>query len=257
MSTAEHDVPIPSCGCGWTEFKRRALVVGCVGLAPVSGGLGALASSFFRGVPGRVSLLARDRAGLYRPDDAASPDGRLVGTGDPPAARGGGATVLPLALLFLPIALGMSTLYPWARPSRAGTRRALEATAYLNEPFFLIRAAGLFRVWIALALLLNGWSSRQDHTSDHGPSRRLQRLSGPGTVILFLAGTVFGDRLGDVARAPLGFDDLRRHGDHGRRDGDVRGDDRRVARFWRRPGRCRRSRRRAGSTTWATCCWHS
>ena len=99
----------------------------------------------------------------------------------------GGATVPVLALLFLPIALGIPTLYAWARPTGAeGVSTAMRA-GYLNESLFLVRAAGYFGVWTALALLLCGWSSRQDHMSDHRPSQRLQRLSGPGTVILFAA----------------------------------------------------------------------
>ena len=80
----------------------------------------------------------------------------------------GASTVLPLALLFLPLALGVSTLYPWAHGESSGHEAALETTAYLNERFFLIRAAVYFVVWIALALLLSGWSNRQDLTSDPG-----------------------------------------------------------------------------------------
>jgi hypothetical protein len=99
----------------------------------------------------------------------------------------GGATVPVLALLFLPIAFGISNLYVWARPvGPEGVSKALRA-GYLNESQFLLRAAGYFGVWTALAFMLGGWSSRQDHMSDHRPSHRLQRLSGPGTVILFAA----------------------------------------------------------------------
>jgi hypothetical protein len=99
----------------------------------------------------------------------------------------GGATVPVLALLFLPIAFGISNLYVWARSGGPeGVSTALRA-GYLNESLFLLRAAGYFGVWTALAFLLGGWSSRQDHMSDHRASKRLQRLSGPGTVILFAA----------------------------------------------------------------------
>ena len=101
----------------------------------------------------------------------------------------GAATVPLLALLFLPIAFGMPTLYPWARADSAAHWTRLCKASYLNETLFLIRAAGYFGVWTSLAFLLFGWSSQQDHTSDHRPSGRLQALSGPGIVILFLAGT--------------------------------------------------------------------
>jgi hypothetical protein len=101
----------------------------------------------------------------------------------------GAATVLPLALLFLPLAFGVSTLYPWARAGSSGHEAAVESSPYLNESFFLIRAAVYFVFWITLALVLNGWSDRQDLTTNSTPSRRLQAISGPGTILLFLAGT--------------------------------------------------------------------
>jgi hypothetical protein len=101
----------------------------------------------------------------------------------------GAATVIPLALLFLPVAFGLQSLYPWARSDAIGHELALQKRAYLSEPLFLIRAAGYFAVWIVMALLLSDWSLRQDSATNFTLSRRLQRLSGPGTVILFLAGT--------------------------------------------------------------------
>jgi hypothetical protein len=101
----------------------------------------------------------------------------------------GAATVPLMALLFVPVALGMPVLYPWARPGAAEHVSAHLRTAYLNEPLFLARAAGYFSVWTALGLMLAGWSRLQDHTADHRPSRRLQQMSGPGTVILFAAST--------------------------------------------------------------------
>jgi hypothetical protein len=56
------------------------------------------------------------------------------------------------AVLFLPLALGLSRVYPWA-PAAAGDRRV-----WLNAPFFLVRAAIYFAVWIAVGLLLRRWS---------------------------------------------------------------------------------------------------
>ena len=41
----------------------------------------------------------------------------------------GAMNVLPLALLFVPIALGMQSLYPWARAASAGSRRPSPSTA--------------------------------------------------------------------------------------------------------------------------------
>jgi hypothetical protein len=101
----------------------------------------------------------------------------------------GAMNVLPLALLFVPIALGVPSLYPWARVASAGHEAVLEPNPYLNESFFLIRAGLYFVIWIAMAFTINGLSNRQDSAPDPEPSRWLQAISGPGIVLLFLAGT--------------------------------------------------------------------
>jgi hypothetical protein len=74
--------------------------------------------------------------------------------------------VLPLfVVLFLPIALGMRTLFPWVdlHQLTGHELHLLEhKRPYLNVPFFLVRAAIYFGFWILLAALLRGWSVRQD-----------------------------------------------------------------------------------------------
>jgi hypothetical protein len=99
------------------------------------------------------------------------------------------AMTLPLlALFFLPIALGVSELYPWARTSghipHLGDKRA-----YLNVPFFLIRACVYFALWSALAWIIGPGSRAQDRTEDQAISNRLKTISGPGLALLFLTGT--------------------------------------------------------------------
>ena len=56
------------------------------------------------------------------------------------------------AVLFIPILLGHSALFPWTAP---GDQTSFRATApYLNVPFFLVRAAVYFGVWSALGLVV-------------------------------------------------------------------------------------------------------
>jgi hypothetical protein len=101
----------------------------------------------------------------------------------------GAMNVLPLAVLFVPIAFGISSLYPWARGG-AGDHAAIgEHTLYLSESFYLIRAGIYFVIWIAMGLIVNGLSNRQDATTNAAPSRWLQGIAGPGIVLLFLAAT--------------------------------------------------------------------
>lgn len=102
----------------------------------------------------------------------------------------GAITLIPLALLFIPIGLGMHHLYEWADASVVAASVDLtRKQAYLNPEAFLIRAAGYFTLWITAALLLNRWSSRQDGTDDPAPTKWLEAFSGPALVLYFLSTT--------------------------------------------------------------------
>jgi hypothetical protein len=100
-----------------------------------------------------------------------------------------GFTLLPLAILFLPIILGMPHLYEWARPDAKLDPILLAKSPYLNVGFFLGRAGAYFAVWVLLALVTGGLSAAQDRSEDYRPSRLLGALSGPGLILLFLTGT--------------------------------------------------------------------
>ena len=99
---------------------------------------------------------------------------------------------LPLtALAFLPIAFGMHHLYEWTHADVVAHDELLrKKVAYLNEPFFLFRAALAFAVWILIAFTLNRWSRAQDTQADHKAiDRKLQLLSGGGLVAWALTTT--------------------------------------------------------------------
>jgi hypothetical protein len=97
---------------------------------------------------------------------------------------GAAARVLPvLTLLFIPIALGMSHLYPWTHADVvARDPILLHKRLYLNTPFFLVRAVIYFAVWNTTSFFLNYWSLEQDRTGDPRLARRMQKLSGGGLV---------------------------------------------------------------------------
>jgi hypothetical protein len=103
-----------------------------------------------------------------------------------------GAMALPLmALLFIPIALGVHQLYPWADLDQvaANPRLAFKAKYLLNINFFLVRALIYFGTWSALAWVLYRGSSHQDEVTDPAVTERLQTISGPGLAIYFLTVT--------------------------------------------------------------------
>jgi hypothetical protein len=95
---------------------------------------------------------------------------------------------LPLmVLLFLPLVLGLHQLYEWTHPEIVAQDPTLQHKAlYLNIPFFLLRAAAYFCVWLLLMRYLNRWSLEQDATLDSSPARRMELLSRGGLLLIGL-----------------------------------------------------------------------
>ena len=114
----------------------------------------------------------------------------------------GAVTIIPLAVLFLPIALGMNTLYVWTDKEYMSHHEALvHKEVYLNTISFLGRALLYFLLWSGFALLYRGMSLRQDQRSDHGPSNLLRGVAGPILALLFLSWT-FGSIDWMMSREP-------------------------------------------------------
>jgi len=94
-------------------------------------------------------------------------------------------TVPLVAILFVPIVLGMTYLYEWTDAHKVATDAALKhKEPYLNATAFVGRALFYFIVWGALAFILTGWSRAQDFTPTPPPAdRKFRTLSGPGILI--------------------------------------------------------------------------
>ena len=97
---------------------------------------------------------------------------------------GAASRALPvMTVLFLPIALGMTYLYPWTNADLVAHDEVLQhKRLYLNPPFFLVRAAIYFLVWNAISYFLNRWSLEQDQTANPRLARRMQMISGGGLL---------------------------------------------------------------------------
>ena len=100
---------------------------------------------------------------------------------------------LPLLMvLFIPVLLGMTSLYPWTHADHVQADAVLRHKApYLNIPFFVARAVVYFAGWWGISYLLNKWSQQQD-AGDVAVNTRIQRLSGAGLVFYALAVTFAG-----------------------------------------------------------------
>jgi hypothetical protein len=97
--------------------------------------------------------------------------------------------VVIMAVLFIPIAMNLPVLYPWARPDAVNDPVIQSKIAYLNTNFFLLRAVLYFGIMLTLSLVLTRWSREQDRepTRLPGPKDgRLRFLSGPGLVLYMI-----------------------------------------------------------------------
>lgn len=100
------------------------------------------------------------------------------------------ARTIPLvAVMFLPILIGIPNLYPWSHPEIVAHDELLHhKQPYLNLPFFLGRAVFYLAGWAFLSWFMNRWSEREDQEGGTLPHTRMAALSGPG--LLFWGFTV-------------------------------------------------------------------
>ena len=95
----------------------------------------------------------------------------------------GTRTLLLMAVLFIPLLFGLQSLYVWARPEAVAASEMLRhKQPYLNVPFFIVRAALYFAVWLGLAWRLDRAAADQDRAPSLGVTQRLTALGGGGLV---------------------------------------------------------------------------
>lgn len=110
-------------------------------------------------------------------------------------------TAIPLlAVLALPIVVLVvlrvpsitGAVYPWTDAAHVEHSPALLGkTPYLNTPFFVLRMALYFAVWLWLSRSLLRLSLEQDANGDIELTRRMETLSAPGMLLYALTVTFF------------------------------------------------------------------
>ncbi len=100
-------------------------------------------------------------------------------------------TIPLLALLFVPIAVGMFKLYDWTHLQAAGTDPFVSKRGWYMEPeWWIARAVLYFVIFGLIAYLLNKWSRQQDESLDYEASAvylgAATRLAGPALVVYVL-----------------------------------------------------------------------
>ena len=101
-------------------------------------------------------------------------------------------TIPFMFVLFVPVILGMTSLYVWTHADHVQADAILRHKApYLNSGFFIGRAVLYFAVWSGLSIALNRLSARQD-SGDVAVNPTIQRLSSLGIVLYALTVTAAG-----------------------------------------------------------------
>ena len=99
------------------------------------------------------------------------------------------ATIPVMAVLSLPVFLGLHDLYSWSAHGADQDPFLRWKAPYLNVPFFVIRGVLFFAIWSFMAILYYRGSRSQDSTGDPAVTARLRRLAGPGIIVLALTQT--------------------------------------------------------------------
>jgi len=103
---------------------------------------------------------------------------------------GAAMRTLPLlALLFIPIILGIHKLYIWAQPLDQIADKHLSehlkdiTKTYLTTNGFVIRAIFYFAIWNLLSYLLSHWSRQTDRAGAPDNTERFKAVAGPGLIL--------------------------------------------------------------------------
>jgi hypothetical protein len=93
-----------------------------------------------------------------------------------------------MAVLAIPIVLGMGRLYHWAHAGAAEHDPLIAAkSGFLNPGFFTVRIVVYFLIWSLLAWFFYRTSTAQDVTGDPALSRRMEVFAAPGIVLFALS----------------------------------------------------------------------
>ena len=172
------------------RLQRRSLIVGAVGLALCIGGAAFNLRQFFQSYLQAYLFWIGISLGCFAIVMLHHLVGGRWGFPIRRLLEAGTRTLPLMAVLFVPILMGLRDLYLWARPQEVAADDLLQhKSPYLNVSAFIVRAAVYFATWIAVAHFLNKWSLEQDRTGDRSLTDRLRHLSGPGLVLYGLTVT--------------------------------------------------------------------
>ncbi len=165
------------------QWRTRALLAGGVGAVLLFAGLFVDPFQFYRSYLWAyvfcLGIASGSMAWLMLQYVTGGAWGVVIRKPAEAAAR----TMPLLALMFLPILIGIPNLYEWSHPDKVRLDEVLRhKQPYLNVPFFIGRAALYLAGWNLLSWLLNKWSAREDRDGGAAPHGRLAAISAPGLI---------------------------------------------------------------------------
>jgi hypothetical protein len=93
-----------------------------------------------------------------------------------------------MAVLAIPVVLGMDHLYHWTDTAAAAHDPLLAGKlGFLNPSFFIVRLIAYFIIWGVMASFLHRTSIAQDKSGDPALTLRMERFSAPGMVLFALS----------------------------------------------------------------------
>jgi hypothetical protein len=164
-------------------WRQRSLIAGVIGLAGCAAGAFLAPDQFFRSYLWSymfiVGLSLGCLAWLMLQYLSGGAWGMVIRRPAEAAAR-----LIPyVAVLFLPIALGMPYLYEWTHADIVAKDEILRHKApYLNLPFFFGRAALYFAGWMLLSYVLNKRSAEQDRSGKSQSALGFANFAAPGLI---------------------------------------------------------------------------
>jgi hypothetical protein len=95
-----------------------------------------------------------------------------------------------LPILFIPIIVGVPTLYPWSDPKvLAADASTQHLMGWYSLVPWLVRAVIYFACWILLSRFLDSWHQEWDKTGNPRVRRAMRNLAGGGVVALAMTVT--------------------------------------------------------------------
>lgn len=95
------------------------------------------------------------------------------------------------AILFIPLAFGLSYVYPWTDPAVIKSSAAIQAkSAYLTEKFFILRTYICFGLWSIWIFSIYRQSTKQDRERSVKQMHAISAWSAPGLFLAVVVGSL-------------------------------------------------------------------